>query len=89
MKPRLEPAPHTAEDMALWVYFSLRNPLVLGRRVAGLFLFYQAADRRDADVMLYNGTARRDPLATRYILRLMWAFGWIGCFPRLPASDEL
>jgi hypothetical protein len=57
MKPRLEALPFTDEDAAISVYLCLRNPGVMGRLVAGLFRFYQAADRRDARIMYLCGRA--------------------------------
>jgi hypothetical protein len=50
MKPR-EPLPQTDVDASVWAYLCLRNTGVMGRQVAGLFLFYQAADRRDANLI--------------------------------------
>lgn len=70
MKPRPAPAPLTSEDQVIWTWLCTNNTAVMNRRVAGLWLFYQAADRRDAELMYAFGIYPRVPVTGYRMLSL-------------------
>jgi hypothetical protein len=59
MKPRLESAPFTDEDCVAWARALWQLP-PMSRWVLIVLERYQAADRRDADIMCKAGHWRRD-----------------------------
>ena len=73
MKPRPNPQPYTSEDCRTWKQVTSRWSSHSGRRTQ-MRMAYQAADRRDADLMF---RARRDSPGRRgWLVRLDVEHGW-------------